>query len=212
MGQHFNYQYNKMKTTKQRFLSFLYPFLKGFTKLSGTHRTVLKNKNGTKPLTPFENFFAVLNGGQILLLKEWRGKKILVVNTASNCGYTEQYNELQQLHETYGHLVRVIAFPSNEFGEQEKADDTLIIRFCQDNFGVQFPVAKKCAVLPSPQQHPIFRWLSSKEQNGWNDQSPRWNFCKYLVNEEGMLTHYFDPAVSPMSEVVIESITNKTIV
>jgi glutathione peroxidase len=85
----------------------------------------------------------VLNAGQILLMKEWRGKKILIVNTASDCGYTEQYNELQQLHETYGHRIRVIAFPTNDFGEQEKADDTSIIRFCQDNFGVQFPSCKK---------------------------------------------------------------------
>jgi glutathione peroxidase len=186
----------------------MYPFLKRFAKLSGTHSQVLKNKNLIKPLTPFESFFAVLNAGQILLMKEWKGKKILIVNTASDCGYTEQYNELQQLHETYGHHIHVIAFPTNDFGEQEKADDTSIIRFCRDNFGVQFPLAKKCSVLPSPQQHPIFRWLSSKEQNGWNDQPPRWNFCKYLINEEGILTHYFDPAISPMSEIVIKSITN----
>ena len=197
-----------MKTPKQQFLSFMYPFLKRFAKLSGTHRLVLKNKNLIKPLTPFESFFAVLNAGQVLLMKEWRGKKILVVNTASDCGYTEQYKELQQLHETYGHHIRVIAFPTNDFGEQEKADDTSIIRFCQDNFGVQFPLARKCSVLPSAQQHPIFRWLSSKEQNGWNDQPPRWNFCKYLINEEGILTHYFDPAISPMSEMVVKSITN----
>ena len=195
-----------MKTPKQRFLSFMYPFLKRFAKLSGKHRLVLKNKNLINPLTPFENFFAVLNAGQILLMKEWRGKKILIVNTASDCGYTEQYNELQQLHETYGHRIRVIAFPTNDFGEQEKGSDHEIIQFCQDNFGVSFPVAKKSTVIKSGDQHPVFHWLTSKDKNGWNDQAPKWNFCKFLINEEGMLTHYFEPTISPMSKHILDAI------
>jgi glutathione peroxidase len=147
----------------------------------------------------------IINGG-LIMLHEWKGKKILIVNTASDCGYTEQYKDLETLHRKYGNSVKVIAFPSNDFGEQEKGSDAEIIHFCQDNFGVHFPVAKKTTVIKSADQHPVFKWLTSKDENGWNDHAPKWNFCKYLINEQGILTHYFDPTLSPLSKTVLDAI------
>jgi len=196
----------EMKTAKQKILSTLYPWLTRLNKILGNHSLILVNTKNIKPAVPVNNNFVTLNNGNIFSLKEWSGKKILFVNTASDCGYTEQYGELQKLHDNYGHLVKIIAFPSNEFGEQERGADDEIIKFCQDNFGVQFPLAKKTFVKKSKLQHPVFQWLSHKEMNGWNDQAPKWNFCKYLVNEQGVLTHYFDPTISPVSQEMLQAI------
>jgi glutathione peroxidase len=126
-----------------------------------------------------------------------------LVNTASDCGYTDQYNELQQLYSRFQNRVEVIGFPANDFRQQEKGTDEQIAEFCRVNYGVTFPLAKKSVVIKSPDQNPVFRWLSDKNLNGWNDKEPSWNFSKYLVDEQGMLTHYFDPAVSPMSKDVL---------
>jgi glutathione peroxidase len=195
-----------MKTPKQQFLSAIYPFIKWSAKLVGTHSTVLYNKKNIKPVSSIYNHFVGIINGDLLMLQEWKGKKILIVNTASDCGYTAQYKELEKLHQQYGQLIKIIAFPSNDFGEQEKGSDHEIIQFCQDNFGVSFPVAKKSTVIKSGDQHPVFHWLTSKDKNGWNDQAPKWNFCKFLINEEGMLTHYFEPTISPMSKHILDAI------
>jgi glutathione peroxidase len=138
-----------------------------------------------------------------------RDKKILLVNTASNCGYTNQYSELQQLYQEHKASLIVLAFPSNDFKEQEKGSDEAIARFCQVNFGVSFPLAKKSIVKKGTGQNKVFEWLTHKNLNGWNEKEPTWNFSKYLVNEEGILTHYFDPAVSPLDPAVLNAINNK---
>jgi glutathione peroxidase len=131
------------------------------------------------------------------------------VNTASDCGFTQQYAELQQLYEARKPALEIIAFPSNDFKQQEKKNDTEIAQFCRTNFGITFPLAAKSSVTRSPMQHPVFEWLSNAKKNGWNDQAPSWNFSKYLVNETGMLTHCFDPSVSP-SEKIITDATGKS--
>ncbi|WP_315818648.1 glutathione peroxidase [Paraflavitalea speifideaquila] len=128
------------------------------------------------------------------------------MNTASDCGYTNQYEDLQKLYETYKDKLVIIGFPANDFHEQEKGNDEEIAQFCKVNFGVSFPLAKKSVVIKSPEQNPVFGWLTHKALNGWNEQEPSWNFSKYLVNERGVLTHYFDPSVSPTSNVVITAI------
>lgn len=128
------------------------------------------------------------------------------MNTASNCGYTNQYEDLQKLYQQFNDQLQIIAFPANDFKEQEKGNDTDIAQFCQVNFGVTFPLAKKSVVIPSGDQNNIFQWLTDKSKNGWNEKSPSWNFSKYLVNEQGTLTHYFDPSVSPLSEDVIKAV------
>lgn len=151
---------------------------------------------------PFE-----LNDGSQTSMAAYKGKKILIVNTASDCGYTGQYAELQQLHERYPEQLAIIGFPSNDFKEQEKGTDAEIAAFCQVNYGVTFPLAKKSGVVGS-HANPVFSWLSSRVKNGWNDQPPSWNFSKYLLSEAGELLGYFDPAVSPLSDEVIAAIEN----
>jgi glutathione peroxidase len=158
------------------------------------------------PPVSFYDLFTALNNGNELSFENLRGKKVLITNTASNCGYTNQYSELQRLYAKYKGKLIVLAFPSNDFKEQEKGSDEEIAQFCQVNFGVSFPLAKKSVVIKNAGQNKVFEWLTHKEFNGWNDQQPSWNFSKYLVNENGHLTHYFDPAVSPLSKEVINAI------
>ena len=100
----------------------------------------------------------------------------------------------------------VLGFPANDFKEQEKGTDDEIETFCKVNFGVTFPLMKKSIVIKGTGQNEVFQWLTDAGKNGWNNQAPTWNFSKYLVNEEGVLTHYFDTSVSPLSPEVINAI------
>jgi glutathione peroxidase len=192
-----------MATFRQKFLKLLYPLIMRLSG-SGSRGKVLENKQAKPATTPFYTLSGQLNTGQNLSFSDLKGKKVLLVNTASNCGYTNQYKELQQLSEQYAGELVVLGFPANDFAEQEKADDHAIQEFCQVNFGVSFPLMKKSVVVKNNEQHPVYRWLTQTAQNGWNEQAPVWNFSKYLVNENGRLTHYFGPAVSPLSDTVTQ--------
>jgi len=143
--------------------------------------------------------------GKEINLADYKGKKILLVNTASECGFTPQYAPLQSLHEKYGEKLAVIGFPSNNFGAQEPGNENEIMDFCKRNYGVTFPLSKKIDVT-GEHQHPIFRWLTKKELNGWNDRDPNWNFCKYLINENGNLIHFFSHKLDPMDKQIISAI------
>jgi glutathione peroxidase len=192
-------------TSRQKFLKYLYPFFMRFTKDSKRGQ-IIKNTEAEPTKSIYELEY-INNTGEEVSLKEYIGKKILIVNTASNCGYTGQYSELQKLNEEYPSLV-IIGFPSNDFKEQEKAADQEIAQFCQINFGVTFPLAKKSSVLKGESQHPLYQWLTTPELNGWNKHWPDWNFSKYLIDEQGRLTHYFGPSVSPLSDSV-KNLINK---
>jgi glutathione peroxidase len=148
----------------------------------------------------------LLNDGAILSFDSLRGRKLLLVNTASDCGYTNQYNDLQKLYEEHHDKLTVIAFPANDFHEQEKGSDEEINDFCKKNFGITFPIAVKGSVVRGNSQQQVFQWVTDKSKNGWNNKPPSWNFSKYLINEEGVLMNYFDPAVSPLSEEVLKAI------
>ncbi|MEO5683396.1 MAG: hypothetical protein ABIQ88_12185 [Chitinophagaceae bacterium] len=111
-----------------------------------------------------------------------KGKKVLLVNSASGCGFTEQYDQMQQLFKQYNNELVVIAFPSNDFGE-EKNNDEEIALFCKENFRVSFLLMKKGVVIKTSSQNKVFQWLTDPAKNGWNSHAPLWNFCKYLVNE-----------------------------
>ncbi len=150
--------------------------------------------------------FTGIDGAQ-KSLRLYVGKKILLVNTASNCGFTAQYEALETLSRTYNDQLVVLGFPSNDFKNQESAGNDEIAAFCKINFGVTFPLAQKSSVKKSPGQNPVFKWLSEPALNGWNKEAPTWNFCKYLVNEKGRLTHFFESAVDPLSPQVIDAIT-----
>jgi glutathione peroxidase len=163
----------------------------------------LKNEKNIKPSESIYDLTISLNTGQTISLSEYAGKKILLVNTASDCGYTDQYDELQQLYTQQHQRLVVIGFPANDFKQQERGSDEQIAEFCRLNYGITFPLSKKSVVIKTPEQNSVFRWLTDKNRNGWNDKEPSWNFSKYLINEEGLLTHYFDPAISPVSKDVL---------
>ena len=188
-----------MATIKQKVLKKLYPFIRKAAK-NTRNGAVITNEQNTAPNTPLYDLEVVLGSGEKLKLEAFKGKKMLLVNTASDCGYTGQYEELQTLHERACDKVAIIAFPANDFGMQERKDDASIQAFCQVNYGLTFPVATKGVVRKKTEQQPIYRWLTDKTQNGWNNHAPDWNFGKYLINEEGLLTHYFGPSISPMEE------------
>jgi glutathione peroxidase len=194
-------------TLRQTFLKTIYPVWVWLAKITGKRSDILKNVKNEPPPQSIYDLSVQLNDGKTLPLQTLKGKKILLVNTASDCGYTGQYSALQNLYKEYNGKLLVIGFPANDFAEQEKGDNKEIAQFCQVNFGVTFPLAAKSIVVSSQEQNPIYQWLTDKSRNGWNSKAPSWNFSKYLINEQGVLTHYFDPAVSPDSKEVIEAIT-----
>jgi glutathione peroxidase len=175
-------------------------------RLTGSKNLVLHNSTNVKPKAPFYDLQEMANNGAIINFEQFKGKKVLIVNTASDCGYTGQYEELENLYKQYNASLVILGFPANDFKQQEKGSDEEIARFCKINYGVTFPLIKKSTATKSPEQNQAFQWLTDKNKNGWNDHQPVWNFSKYLVNEEGKLIYYFDPAVSPMSDVVRNAI------
>lgn len=145
-----------------------------------------------------------INGEEVDFSK-FKGQKLLLVNVASKCGYTPQYADLQKLHEAHGDKVTIIGFPANNFGGQEPGTNEEIKQFCSENYGVTFKMMDKVSVKGSDKD-PLYRWLSDKDLNGWNDKEPSWNFCKYLINENGELVKFFPSSVKPMDEEIIKLI------
>ncbi|MCH7400573.1 glutathione peroxidase [Belliella kenyensis] len=138
---------------------------------------------------------------------QFKGQKLLLVNVASKCGYTPQYADLQKLHEEYGDKVTILGFPANNFGGQEPGTNEDIKQFCSANFGVTFQMFDKVSVKGAD-KHPLYRWLSDKDLNGWNDKEPTWNFCKYLIDENGELKKFFGSSVNPMDDEIINLINS----
>lgn len=143
--------------------------------------------------------------GKEIDFNQYKGKKILIVNVASKCGYTPQYAELQELNEQYGDQVAILGFPANNFGGQEPGTVEDIKQFCTENYGVTFQMFDKISVK-GVDKHPLYRWLSDKDLNGWNDKEPTWNFCKYFIDEEGQLKKFFPSSVKPMDKEIISLI------
>jgi glutathione peroxidase len=157
---------------------------------------VLKNdENVQPPLSVYELSVELING-ETISLSQFRGKKLLIVNTASDCIFTGQYETLQKVFEAHKDSLAIIGFPSNDFKAQEKKADADIASFCKLNYGVTFPLAKKSGVTGN-NKNKLFEWLTNKKLNGWNDHEPDWNFSKYLLDENGMLMGYYGPAVEP---------------
>jgi glutathione peroxidase len=141
-----------------------------------------------------------LEGGEIDFSK-YKGKKILIVNTASKCGYTPQYKDLETLYNTYREKLVIIGFPANNFGSQEPGSNSEIQEFCKKNYGVSFPMAAKISVK-GDDMAPIYKWLTSKAENGVLDAEIKWNFNKFLIDENGKLIAYFPSKVAPLSEEI----------
>ena len=193
---------SKDMTTRQKIMKALYPIImwaKGSTSktLSGNEQT---------PPVSFYTLTAIRSNGSPFQFETLKGKKVLLVNTASDCGFTGQFEALQQLQDQFKDQLVVIGFPANDFKEQEKGSDTSIEQFCKINYGVSFPIMQKSVVIKSAAQNPVYKWLTDASLNGWNTQAPNWNFSKYLISSDGKLLNYFDPSVSPLHSTVTDKI------
>lgn len=140
--------------------------------------------------------------GKEIDFSRFKGKKILVVNTASRCGYTKQYEGLQKLYETYNKKLVVVGFPCNQFLGQEPGTSEEIMAFCKTNYGVTFPLSEKIDVK-GKDAAPIYKWLCSKDENGVLDAKISWNFNKFLLDENGNMLAYFPSNVKPDSEEIL---------
>ena len=144
-----------------------------------------------------------INGidGNTIHFSDFKGKKILIVNVASECGYTPQYAQLQELYENAKENLVIIAFPCNDFGGQEPGSNEAIQSFCQINYGVTFPLTEKVGITRNT--HPIYQWLTQQLQNGVKDSTVTWNFCKYLLDEEGQLIDFYPQNISPFDDAIL---------
>lgn len=140
--------------------------------------------------------------GKSIDLNLAKGKKLLIVNTASKCGFTNQYAELQKLHEEYPESLMVLGVPCNQFGKQEPGTAAEINKFCELNYGVSFALTEKVDVKGT-RQHPLYTWLTQKKLNGVKNSSVKWNFQKYLIDEEGKLIDFYYSITKPMSSKII---------
>lgn len=163
-----------------------------------------EKKAHLKPINMYDIALKSLTGEKIDL-KQFKGKKILFVNVASECGFTPQYKDLQKLHETYNDKLVVIGLPCNQFGEQESGTATQIKSFCEKNYGVDFLMTEKIDVK-GENQHPLYSWLTQKELNGVMNSSVKWNFQKYLVDENGKLIDFFYSTTTPLSNKIVKLI------
>ncbi len=145
-----------------------------------------------------------LSGGE-LDFNSYKGKKILIVNTASRCGYTHQYKGLQSLQEMFKDKLVIVGFPSNDFLLQEPGSNEEIAHFCEVNYGVSFPMAAKIKVK-GKKMHPLYIWLTNKNYNNLTDSKVKWNFQKYLINEQGNLINIFEPGTEPLSDEILQAI------
>jgi glutathione peroxidase len=158
--------------------------------------------------TSFYDLSSVSLEGNSINFSDFKGKKVLIVNVASKCGFTPQYAGLQELHEKYGDKLQIIGFPANNFMRQEPGSNEDIAEFCEQNYGVSFLMSEKASVK-GRDMHPVYQWLTQRNQNGWNRKSPSWNFFKYLVDEQGELIAVFNSRTEPTSEEIVRFIVNK---
>lgn len=166
------------------------------SKQTGLKIYTMENKNNVQSPVNFYSLNAISNTGEVIQFEKFRGKKVLIVNLASQCGYTPQYAELEQLHQQNKDLI-ILGFPANNFGAQEPGTDKEIAEFCQLNYGVTFQLFKKDDVKGDSRQ-PVYDWLCDATKNGWNDEEPKWNFYKYMADENGNLSKIFSSSVSPL--------------
>ncbi len=191
----------KDMTARQKILKAVYPMWIWFAGKKGINTKNLSNEKAM-PAVSFYSLKDTTINGAAFDFEQLKGKKVMLVNTASDCGYTGQYDDLQKLSEKYKDKLIVIGFPANDFKEQEKGTDNEIAAFCKLNFGVTFPLMKKSVVKKGANQNKIFEWLTNSTKNGWNNQPPSWNFCKYIVDEQGRLTHFFGSTIEPMGNEI----------
>lgn len=186
-------------TIKMRLLIFSLPAII----LLSLHVPKMQNDMQTIP-DIYQFRVASLDGG-IIDFSKFKGKKILIVNTASKCGYTPQYAQLEELYKEHQDRLVVVGFPANNFGAQEPGSNSEIKEFCTKNYGVTFPMAAKVSVK-GEDIAPIYRWLTHKSENGVMDAEIKWNFTKFLLNEKGELIAKYDSNITPLSEDILSNL------
>lgn len=149
------------------------------------------------------DFTAKTIDGQDFDFSSLKGKKVLIVNTASKCGYTPQYEQLEELYKKYGgDGFEIIGFPANNFMSQEPGSNDEIAEFCQKNYGVTFTMMEKISVK-GKDQHEIYTWLTEEEQNGVSNDKVKWNFQKFLIDENGNLVKSLPPGTNPLDDEIL---------
>ena len=151
--------------------------------------------NAAAPAKTLYDFTVNSIDGKPVSLSGFKGKKVVILNVASKCGFTPQYADWEKFYKEHGDKIVVLGFPANNFAQEQGSNDE-IASFCQKNYGVTFPMFEKVDVVGN-EQAPLYKWLSTKSLNGWNDKTPTWNFCKYVINEKGELTNFFASKVKP---------------
>ena len=192
-------------TFKHQLLKIFYKVWMMISRTTGIGKTTTNNNSMTKPAQPFYSLQAVLNNGKPLAFESLKGKYVMLANTASNCGYTGQYDDLEKLHHQYKDKLVVLGFPANNFGAQEPGSNADIQTFCEKNYGVSFPMAAKVSVK-GEDMAPIYKWLTTKSANGVLDAEIGWNFNKFLLDEKGHMLAHFPSKVKPMDEAIISKL------
>lgn len=172
----------------------------GFKKVAARPESGLQ-----EPTASIYDFKMASITGDEIDFNKYKGKKLLIVNTASECGFTPQYEDLQKLQELHGDKILILGFPANNFGGQEPGSDIEIAAFCKENYEVSFQMFSKISVK-GDDMAPLYQWLTDKSKNGWNEEAPNWNFCKYYINEKGELMKFYASAIKPMSEELLKDI------
>jgi glutathione peroxidase len=197
----------KNMTLKQSILKNFYAVIMWGSHLANKKNAVLENVNNAAPSQSLYALTVTDNSGKRFSLEQYKGKKIMLVNTASDCGFTAQYAGLEKLYQQHKEKLIILAFPANDFKQQEKGTDADIAQFCKINYGVSFPIMQKSIVIKNNAQNEAFKWLTNSNLNGWNNTPPKWNFTKFLVNENGILTHVFATSTSPLDKEVVTAVT-----
>lgn len=166
----------------------------------------VNQKDYTMSASSFYDLSAKDIEGNDFSFESLKGKRVMIVNTASECGYTPQYTQLQELYQNYkDHDFVILGFPCNDFGGQEPGSEAQIQNFCSANFGVTFPMMSKVAVK-GDNAHPVYRWLTQQTLNGVSDGQVKWNFHKFLVDENGNWIAEYSSSVSPLDESIVQFI------
>jgi len=163
------------------------------------------SQSPVKPPVDFYSLSFKTIDGVDFKFDQLKNKKVLIVNTASKCGYTPQYKELEALSSQYKGQLVVIGFPSNDFGAQEPGSNAEIKNFCESNYGITFLLMEKSSVKGG-QKNSVFKWLTEKSKNGWNEVEPSWNFNKYLIDENGRLIAHFPSKITPTSPDIVSKL------
>lgn len=182
--------------------AFLFLLIFGFSSFT------IHNQNSILGKSFYDLSIKSLDGKSIIKFSDYKGKKILCVNTASQCGFTEQYAKLEKIYEKYKSTLVVIGFPCNQFGEQEPWDASRISEFCRNRYNVSFPMSEKIQVK-GDSTNAVYQWLTQKKLNGVKDVKIRWNFGKFLISEKGKLLEYFPETTVPDDPQIISLIEKK---